>query len=201
MQEQNITTVKIETADPTALGLLGLAMVTLVASSQKLGISSGVSLITPWAIFLGAFAQIMASIYDFKHNNLFGAIAFAAYGFFWLGVSMSWMITAGIFGETFALTADKTQLGFAFIGYFIFSIFITIGAFRLNTHLSILMILIDVLLLSLAMDAWNMGGVWHSIAAWSEISISLLSFYGAGAAFVNKSYGRILLPSGKAWCK
>ena len=65
----NETKVKVVTADPSALGLFGLAIITIVASSQKLGITSGVSLVLPWAIFLGASAQLMASINDFKHNN------------------------------------------------------------------------------------------------------------------------------------
>lgn len=193
--------VKIETADPTALGLTGLAMVTLVASTQKLGLTDGVSMIIPWAIFLGALAQIMASLLDFKHNNLFGAIAFGAYGFFWLGVATSWMINMGVFGAELQAAVDMKQLGVAFLGYFILSLFITIGAFRLNTHLSILMILIDILLLGLAMDTLGMGGIWHSVAAYSELLIAILSFYGAGAAFVNKSYGRIIFPVGKAWTK
>jgi len=37
--------------DPSALGLFGLAMVTLVASSQKLGITDGVAYVLPWAVF------------------------------------------------------------------------------------------------------------------------------------------------------
>ncbi len=193
--------VKIEVADPTALGLLGLAMVTLVASSQKLGITEGTSLVIPWAIMLGAVAQLIASFFDFKHNNLFGAVVFGAYGLFWLGVSMTWMIMGGVFGEWFASTADKGQLAFAFLGYFIFSVFVTVAAFRLTTFLSVIMIFIDVLLLSLAMDTFGMGGPWHSLAAWSELIISLLSFYGAGAALLNKIYGRVMLPVGKAWLK
>ena len=40
----NETKVKVVTADPSALGLFGLAMITLVASSQKLGLTSNVSL-------------------------------------------------------------------------------------------------------------------------------------------------------------
>lgn len=43
----NENKIKIVTADPSALGLFGLAMVTLVASSQKLGLKSGVSLVLP----------------------------------------------------------------------------------------------------------------------------------------------------------
>ncbi|MCR4399736.1 MAG: acetate uptake transporter, partial [Syntrophomonadaceae bacterium] len=101
--------------NPSALGLLGLAMVTLVASSQKLGITGGethsVALVLPWAIFLGAAAQFVAGLYDFKHNNTFGATAFCGYGFFWFGVAMSWMIKMGMFGAAAAATADTHQLG------------------------------------------------------------------------------------------
>ena len=77
--------VQIVVADPTPLGLLGLSIVTLVAASQKLGITSGVSFVIPWAIFLGAIAQLFACVYDFKHNNIFGATVFGAFGLFWLG--------------------------------------------------------------------------------------------------------------------
>ncbi len=68
--------------DPTALGLFGLAIVTLVASSQKLHITEGTMYIIPWAIFLGGIAQIVAGTMDYKKGNIFGATAFSAYGFF-----------------------------------------------------------------------------------------------------------------------
>ncbi|HOV43256.1 MAG TPA: acetate uptake transporter, partial [Syntrophothermus lipocalidus] len=118
--------------NPSALGLLGLAMVTLVASSQKLGLTGGptgsVAYVLPWAIFLGALAQFVAGLYDFKHNNTFGATAFCGYGFFWFGVAMTWMIKMGMFGQAVAATGDIRQLGFAFLGYFIFTVYMTIGS-------------------------------------------------------------------------
>jgi succinate-acetate transporter protein len=85
-------------ANPSPLGLLGLAMVTLVACTQKLGITDGTAYIIPWAIFLGATAQFIAGLFDFKHNNTFGATAFCGYGFFWFGVAMTWMIGNGMLG-------------------------------------------------------------------------------------------------------
>lgn len=39
-------------ADPSPYGLFGLAVITFVASSQKLGITTGVSGLIPWAVFL-----------------------------------------------------------------------------------------------------------------------------------------------------
>lgn len=197
---QETKQIKIELADPTPLGLFGLALVTLVASTQKLGITDGLSLLLPWVIFLGATAQIIAGIMDYKHNNLFGATAFCGYGLFWYAIALTWMFKMGVFGETLA-TLDMNQLGFALIGYLVLSIIITMGAFRLNTHLSILMILIDLLFIGLSFDIFFGGHFWHQLAAFSEILISIFSFYGVAAAFINKSYGRIIIPVGKAWTK
>lgn len=84
--------VQIAVADPTPLGLFGLAVVTMVASAQKLGIVEGVSWVLPWALFCGSFAQLLAGYFDYCHRNIFGATIFSAFGFFWSAVGMSWMI-------------------------------------------------------------------------------------------------------------
>lgn len=195
MQEKG-TNVRIEVADPTPLGLTGLAMVTLVAASQKLGWTTGLSMVIPWAIFLGGIAQIMACVYDFKHNNLFGATAFGIYGLFWISVAASWMIKMGVLGQTLAGAVDVHQLGFAFLGYLIISVFLTIGALKTNKALIVIMILIDILFIGLMMDSFGMGEYWHTIAAWTELVISMIGFYAAGANLLNKMYGRVILPLG-----
>lgn len=189
-------------ANPSALGLLGLAMVTLVASSQKLGITGGdahsVALILPWAIFLGALAQFVAGIYDFKHNNTFGATAFCGYGFFWFGVAMTWMINLGMFGEAAAATADMSQLGFAFLGYFIFTVYMTVGAMSTHKVLFTIFFLIDLLFLGLFMSTLGLGGeFWHKLAACSELGIAIFSFYGSAAAVLNTHCGTVVLPVGR----
>lgn len=183
-------------ADPTPLGVFGLAMVTLVAASQKLGWTSGTAFLIPWAFFLGATAQLFASYWDFKHNNLFGATVLGAFGLFWYSVAMAWMIKGGVFGAALAAQADVSQLGFAFFGYFIFSVFATVASLDTNKVFIGIMVLIDVLLICLALDSW--GFHWaHAIAAWSELGISILGFYASGAIFLNKFAGRVVLPIGK----
>lgn len=188
---------KIITADPSALGLFGLAMVTLVASSSKLGWTSGTSLIIPWAIFLGAFAQLFACINDAKKNNIFGATAFGGYAFFWLAVSMSWMINLGVFGEAMKANADGSQLGFAFIGYLIFSIYMTIGATETNKVLFAIFVFIDLLFLGLSVSTLTGNEFFHHLAGWSEFVISMLSFYGSAANVLNAHFGKTFLPIGK----
>lgn len=196
MQESNV---KVTTADPSAVGLLGLAMVTLVASSQKLGLTGpGVSLVLPWAIFLGALAQLFAGLTDAKKNNVFGTTAFFGYGCFWLGVGMTWMVNAGVFGPELQAAADPKQLGFAYLGYLIFSLYMTLAATRTNKVLLIDFILIDFLFIGLTLSSFNIAhDLTHQLAAISELLIALVSFYGSAAVVVNATFGKTVLPQGK----
>ncbi|MGL4971385.1 MAG: acetate uptake transporter [Cetobacterium sp.] len=190
--------VKIEVADPSALGLFGLAIVTLVASANKFGIVSGVSMVIPWAIFLGAFAQLVACLNDIKHGNVFGTTAFGGYAFFWFGMAMSWMIQLGVFGEAMKAAADPKAFGFVFLGYLIFTLFMTIGAVETNKTLLIIFILIDFLFIGLAGSAFGIAPhAMHTLASVAELLIALMSFYGSAANVLNKTFGREFLPLGK----
>lgn len=177
---------------------MGLAVVTMVASAAKLGIVSNVAWVLPWALFCGAGAQVVAGVLDYLHKNIFGGTVFCAFGFFWFGVGMSWMIKAGAFGEGLATGVDPLAIGFAFFAYFLFSVAATIAASSANLFLFVDMVLIDILLLGLSLDAWGIGGhAPHLIAAYAEVAISLLSMYGAGAALLNGFYGRVFWTLGK----
>ena len=191
---------QIVAAEPGGLGLFGLAMVTFVASTQKLGWTTGLSFVIPWAIFLGAFVQLVACLNDFKHNNCFGATAFGAYAFFWMGVAASWMIQMGVFGPALQAAVDPRQLGVAFLGYLIFSVGMTIGAAETNKVLFWIFVLIDFLFIGLSLDTLGLApkhGWAHSLAAWSEMAIALLSFYGSTAVTLNTHFGKTFLPTGK----
>ena len=190
--------IKIATADPSAIGLFGLAIVTLVASSQKLGLTEGLGYVLPWAIFLGGVAQFYASVLDSKHNNTFGTTAFGAYGLFWMGVGTGWLIQAGVFGENLMLATDTRQLGVMYLGYLVFTIFMTIGALETNKVLFFIFFLIDFLFIGLALSAFGiMEHGMHLLAAYSELAIGILSLYGAGANVLNKHFGFAFLPIGK----
>lgn len=187
---QNVTNVKVVVADPSALGLLGLAMITLVASASKFGLLSGISLVVPWAIFLGCIAQMIACLNDIKHNNVFGATAFGGYSLFWFGMAMSWMTQSGVFGEAMKAAADPKTFGFVYVGYLIFSIIMTIGSVETNKMLLIIFVLIDFLFIGLALSTFGiMTHAMHSLAAWSELLISLVGFYGVAGNVLNKHFG------------
>ena len=140
--EKEVRKVKMSenVADPTGLGLLGLAVVCFVVSTSRVGWSgTTTSVIIPWAVLLGSLAQLIASYFDFKKNNSFGSVVFA------------------------------------------------------------IMLLICFLFFGLATDLFLGGKTgFFALAAWSELFISLLGFYGSGAVLVNKVFGKTVFPMGKS---
>lgn len=190
--------VKLSLANPSGLGLFGLAVVTFVAASQKLGISNGLSFVIVYAIFLGATGQLVASILDFLHENIWGATVFGAFAFFWYALAGAWMMKMGVFGPELAAACDTTQLGFAFLAYFIFAAMMTIGALEISKLIFFDMVVIDILLGALALNAFGVAPhATHMIAAWAEMATALLSLYGCCAVVLNTSLGREFLPLGK----
>ena len=197
MAKQN-QEVKVTAADPSALGLFGLAMVTLVASSEKLGWTTGTAGILPWAIFLGACAQIVTCLTDIKRGNVFGTVAFGAYGFFWLAVAMTWMIKGGVLSPVLQPSFDVRQFGFAFLGYLIFTLYMTVVSMETTKVLFIIFVLIDFLFVGLAMVSFSIvPDIGKTIAGWSEFILSMFSFYASAANVMSNVFGRQVLPVGK----
>ena len=154
----------------------------------------------PWAIFLGGIAQLIASNYDAKHNNVFGATAFAGYGLFWLGTGMSWMIQNGLFGEVLQASFDPNELGFAFLGYFIFTVFMTVGALETNKVLFFIFFLIDFLFLGLFMSTFGIAtDFFHMMAAVAEFLISILIILWRSSSFFEWSLWLYVLTNRQAF--
>ncbi|MGL4687210.1 MAG: acetate uptake transporter [Fusobacteriaceae bacterium] len=190
--------VRIVVADLSGLGLFGLSMITLIASAYKLGFLSGVSLLVPWAIVLGSIAQLIACANDVKHNNIFGATAFGGYGLFWLAMAFSWMIDLGVFGVAMKGASDPRAYAFAYVGYLVFSLIMTVGAIRTNKILFIIFVLIDFLFIGLTFSTFGiLKHEMHMLAAYSELLISIAGFYGFAGNILNKHLGTELVPLGE----
>ena len=145
-------------ADPTGLGLLGLAVVCFVVSTSRVGWSGPTtSVIIPWAVLLGSLAQLITSYFDFKKNNPFGSVVFGAYGLFWSAMAGVWLIQMGAFSPEIQKGFDVTQLAFAFVGFLIFSIFGTIASLKTNKVVLAIMVLICFLFFGLSTDLF-LGG-------------------------------------------
>ncbi|MDR2342544.1 MAG: acetate uptake transporter [Campylobacteraceae bacterium] len=192
-QNSNFSEVTSKQADPSALGLFGLAIVTLVASSEKLGFTAGTIGILPCALFLGGFTQLIAGVLDYKKQNVFGGLAFIGYGMFWITIAFTWWLIYEPYDGDFT-----KQLGFFYLGYFIFTLYMTIGAITTNKVLFAIFLAIDILFIALACYGFGIfSDAAKTIAGTAELIISLLSFYGSAANVLNIHMKREVLPIGK----
>ncbi|MEI0447039.1 acetate uptake transporter [Brachyspira intermedia] len=185
-------------ADPAPFGLFGLAVITFVASTQKLGITTGVSGLIPWAIFLGCIPQFVAAIIDFKKENVFGATVFGSFGLFWFAVASVWLISVGVFGEDMKNSLDMKQFGVVCLGYLFLVGPLTFGAAEAHKVLFLIFVAVDVLLVAMALNYFGIAVKETQIVAGiSELAAALLGFYGCAAGVLNKNLGRVVLPVGK----
>lgn len=189
---------KESVGEPGGLGLFGLAIVTLLAGSEKVGLTSGVNMILPWAIFLGASAQFIACLHDFRRRNVFGATAFGAFALFWYAVSLLWVMQSGSLGQAIATGMDTRQLGLVFVGYWIFGIYMAIAATETNRILFSILCLIVVFFTALGLSTFGVAPMpLYRTAGVVELAISLLGFYASAATVLNTHFGREFLPVGK----
>lgn len=74
----------------------------------------------------------------------------------------------------------------------------TIGAMETHKVLFIIFVLIDFLFLGLTFSSFGiMPNFMHSVAAWAELGIAIVSFYGSAAAVLNNHFGKVFIPVGK----
>ena len=72
-----------------------------------------------------------------------------------------------------------------------------VASFETNKVFAAILVLINVLFPSLALSILGINASFFSgVAAVSELLISLLGFYAAGAIFLNGFFGRAVLPLG-----
>ena len=183
-------------AEPAPLGLIGLAVAALVLGLTDLGWASAAdkSLMIPWTLFLGATAQLIAGIIDFRRANIFGGTAFTAYSLLWYAVSLTLFIT--VFTDA---AFDLTHYAHGLIGFLVFSLILTVAATMTNTVLFVVLIGIDFAIFFLVGQL--LGGWPTEPVGVSLLAVSASSFYGAGAVLINRMAGKTVVPVGPALWK
>lgn len=190
--ETIIKDLPLPVAEPAPLGLIGLAVAALVLGLTDLGLFNGAkTMMIPWTIFLGATAQLIAGVLDFKRKNIFGATAFTAYSLLWYTVSLTLIIA--IWG---GVAVDMAHYGYGMIGFLVFSLIMTVASLMTNKTLFAILIGIDFAIGSLVPHTLAGTPAW--LVGVFLIYTSAASFYGAAAVLLNTMAGKVVLPLGKA---
>jgi len=128
-------------------------------------------------------------VMDFKNRNIFGATAFSSYGVFWISVALVWIIE--LWGN---IAVDPKALGWAFAGYLIFTLYMTIGAAAINKVLFLIFVLIDILFVTLVLHVF--WGLTLFVPGLVNFILGLVSFYASAGVVLNTHTGKRVLPMG-----
>lgn len=188
-------------ADPTPVGIAGFALTTFLLScvnARLLG-EAGPGALTwlPLAFFYGGLVQFLAGIWEFRNNNLFGALVFSSFGGgFWPGLAFFFF-----FGKDLGLVQPNGQpvgpaIGFFLVGWTIFTIYLWIASAKVNLTVFITFIVFVVTLILL--DIGFMTGTPGIVDAGGYAGILLAAFawYISAAGLINHVFGRTVLPLG-----
>ena len=181
-------------ADPAPLGLAAFALTTFVLSSVNAGLlpKTVEGVVFGLALFYGGIVQVFAGLWEFAKGNTFGATAFCSYGGFWLSF---WYLVVHV--DLSGAGADaKTGVGVFLLGWTIFTVYMTVAAFRTTSALFGVFVLLSLTFLCLAAADLGAGAGLGTIGGWLGLLTALGAWYCAFAAVVNATWKRVVLPVG-----
>jgi len=177
-------------ANPAPLGLLSFGMTTVLLNLHNAGIIGLSIVIVAMGIAIGGSAQIIAGIMEFKKNNMFGATAFVAYGWFWWSLVIIW---CNPFSDRIA-SADPKSMGFYLLLWGIFSGFMFIGTLKHNTISKIIFFTLTVLFFLLATGDFTGIHAITTFAGYEGIFCGSSAIYAAVAQIINSEFKKNIMP-------
>ncbi|KAI9034610.1 GPR1/FUN34/yaaH family-domain-containing protein [Hyaloraphidium curvatum] len=180
-------------ANPAPLGLFSFALTTLFLSFKNAGAVEGqfADVVFAYAIALGGIVQILAGQWEFVKKNTFGAVAFNAYGAFWIGIAL--FHYSGLAWPSTEPKATKGMTAF-FAIWAVFTLAMWTLTFRISVALCVTFGLLFITFVLLA------GGLYSAAceqaAGYLGIFTGLAAGYAAFAALANEMEGREVVPVG-----
>lgn len=179
-------------ADPGPLGLACFALTTFCLSMVNAGlvVKEAVSVVIALALVYGGSVQILAGMWEYKKNNVFGATAFASFGAFW--VSFGVFETLGAL-KIFVVPPQGVLMFLS--AWTIFTIYMWIGSFATNKALATTFTLLVIAFILLDLGAAGNASA-HTWGGYFGILTAIVAWYTSAAGVLNTVYGRVVLPVG-----
>src|SRR6185437_10688984 len=92
-----------------------------------------------YALAYGGFVQLLAGMWEFRNNNVFGATAFSTYGGFWIGLGL-WALLVAPHAATSAIPKD---LGWILLAFAIFNTYMMIFSTQVNVSVFLVFLTLE----------------------------------------------------------
>jgi succinate-acetate transporter protein len=185
-------------ADPGPLGLAGFATTTFALSliNANLVAATALPVVAMMALTFGGIAQLVAGIWEFRTGNTFGAVAFTAYGTFW--ISFFFVVQIGL------PAIPKTEVGSA-VGLYLwawglFTVYMFIASLRTTGAVAVVLLLLTITFIVLGIGWSALTGTTNAtngtikLGGYIGIVTAVAAWYTSMAGVVNGTWGRDVFP-------
>jgi succinate-acetate transporter protein len=172
------------TANPAALGLTTLGMITLLLSLSNAGLFGLSSMVLAVGIFCGGLGPIVAGIMEWKKNNTFGI-------FYLTLVALLILPKLGLADAT-----SSTALAAYFVMWGVFTLVMFIGALKATRALQVVLGLLAVTFFLLAIGEITGNATVTQVAGYVGIITGFSAIYAGLAEVLNEVYNKTVAPLG-----
>ncbi len=184
-------------ANPAPLGLMAFGTTTFVLSMMNANLvsfSKNLPVVLGMAIAFGGLGQFVAGMWEFRTGNTFGAVAFTAYGAFW--ISFYFLVQVQL--PAIAKGGDAgAALGLYLWAWGIFTGVMFLCSFAAARAVSVVFILLTATFVLLGIG--NSGGdtsIIH-IGGFVGLATAAAAVYTAAGEIMASAYGRDVVPLGR----
>jgi succinate-acetate transporter protein len=178
-------------ADPAPLGLAAFALTTFILSGHNATFIPDLVWVG-LALFYGGLVQLLAGMWEFKNQNVFGATAFSTYGGFWmsLGIFVTLAVVSKSFGGDLAGANLPNAVAWFLLAFAIFNTYMLLWSTQVSVAVFLVFLTLEateILLVIGNFDAahGNANSGWIHLGGWVGIVTALVSWYASAAGVIN----------------
>ena len=181
-------------ANPAVVGLAGFGLTTLLLQFHNIGLI-GLGPVVAMGFIFGGLAQMIAGFQEQKMGNNFGYSAFVAYGSFWIGLGIIWLLN---FFKVYE--SSHTDVGYYLLAWMLYTVIMFIASLRVHKAMTVTFGLLLVGFLLLVIGHFG-DPIFNVVAGYELIFCALSAWYMMGAIIINDLAGKTVLPFGAAFVK
>ena len=179
-------------ADPAPLGLAAFALTTFLLSAKNAGWTHGTDAWLGYAFAYGGFVQLLAGMWEFRRNNVFGATSFSTYGGFWIGLFAYVQFVAG------KATASQVSndLGWILLAFAIFNTYMLLWSLQVNEAVLAVFLTLEITEIVLFIGNFTGSSTTIKLGGYLGVLTALCAWYASASGVINGMLERPLLPVG-----
>ncbi|WP_320112153.1 acetate uptake transporter [Draconibacterium orientale] len=180
--------------NPAVVGLAGFGLTTLLLQIHNIGLL-GIGPVLAMGLVFGGLAQMIAGFMEQKVGNNFGFSAFVAYGSFWIGLGIIWLLN-----HFNIYSASHTDVGWYLVAWALYTCIMLAASFYVHKAMAITFILLELGFILLVIGHFG-NPKMNIVAGYELIFCALSAWYMMAAIIINDLAGKTVLPLGTAWAK